>query len=1141
MMPKHPAPEPRCPNRPRRLAIPIPPMILAALALAASAMLVSSVGQNPPPARAQGPGREWVRTAVWSPSFDGGALLDPGGLSPAPGGLIFVADRGHDRIAVVNAAGGILRTFGSRGSGPAELSGPSDVAVDGPRDRVYVVDRGNRRIAVFNLAGTPLERWQTAGPTEGFVPHAVAVAPASGDVYVLSRLPWGRVERFGRDGVWKSGFGETGSGRGQFQWPEDIAVDSTGRVLVADTNNDRIQIFSAADDTAVEAIVPLRGVAGVAVDGATGRVYALYVGAGGTLSQVQSFTAEGVPGTVLSSSAPEPFASANGIGVGNGRLAITTGAGSTDGRHGLRQYDAAGLAPAASTVTNPLGHAGFIRPTALDVRADGTVYIADGLLRVTRRYDPDGSFRERLDAGAGDDIAVGPSGEVFLVDAPVLGDVRVRRLAADGSRLWDKVCDCLSGVGAAATADRVLITNAYRQRIGVFDMAEARREPVAELTLAGAPYAWPLDLDLGPDGRLYAAGGANGRVDVLDAATGELARSWSAGEGQGAERISVGADGTVYALRFDGSLAAFAADGRLEQAWRPEPAPGAAIVVPRDIAAGPGGRLYVIDAVSDAVLVYDARAATVTPTPPATPEPPCTVTGNKTAAPTRVKVGDPVTLDLSLSIRCRPGTEPRADVMLILDRSNSMAGDKLARARAAAGSFVAGLDLSRHRVGVVTFSDLTTLDLPLTGDGPAIQAVLGAIRSDGRTDIASALDLALRHLAAYGRPEALPVILLLTDGKPSRDGQPYVDAVRQAERARASGALVYAVGLGDPKDVDGTLLTEVAGAPERYFYAPRSEDLDPIYQALSKTIGGVVATELEVVDELGPDVEYIAGSAAPAAELSGRQLRWALSTLPRDGASFRLQVRPTRTGRLNTNTQAVARYVADGVRYSFTFPVPMIDVIDLPTPTPTRAPTATPRTTTAYLPFVARNLCALRETRSGADIVLTIDTSSSMEGEKLTTAVAAARVFIDQVDARRDRVGLVSFNVDARREYVLTADLDAVSGALDLMRTGIGTRVDRGLEEALREIDLHGRTGSQPVVILLSDGIPTAGTEERTRAMAFTARASGVTIFTIGLGQGADGPFLQSLARSAAHYAFAPDARALADIYRRVAGSLPCK
>lgn len=1120
------------------------PLRLAGIAVLSAALAALAAGPTIPPdpraapaapaAHAQGAGRAWVRTAVWPASYDAGALLQPGGVDAGPGGTFFVADRGHDRVAVVDAAGTIVRAFGQRGVGAGQLIGPSDVAADLARDRVYVVDRGNKRIAVFTLAGAPVRTWQHAGPDHGLVPQAVAVAP-SGDVYVLNAT-WGRVEHFTPDGAWRAGWGDTGSGRGRLQGPEDLAVDAGGRVLVADTNNDRIQVFGALDTGTVESIIPLRDVAGVAVDRASGRVYGLHYGAS-PRAMVTVFGPSGAVETTLPSGAPDPFAPGVGIAVGNGRLALTTAEGAADGRQGLRQYTLPGLAPAATTLANPTGHAGFLRPLALDVGPDHSVYLVDGGLRLARRYAPDGAFRERLDNGAGTEIGVGPTGELFVADTPLLGDVRLRRLSAAGARMWDKVCDCLSGSGVAATDSRIYATNAFRQRIDVFDMAESRRDPIAQITIADPPYAWPLDLDLGPDGRLYVAGGANGRIDVLDPAGGAPRGGWSVGEGNGAERISVGADGTVYALLFDGTIAAYTPDGALEHAWRPDPAPGARVAAPRDLAGGPDGRLYVADAASDAVLVYDASGIPQTPTPTPTPQSPCTTTGTKTAAPTRVALGEPVTIELTLNITCRPGSEPRADIVLILDRSNSMAGDKLTRARSAARSFVQGLDLARHRVAVVSFSDLVTLEQPLTGDGAAVQAILDGIRHDGRTDIASALDVALRHVAEAGRPGALPVLLLMTDGKPSREGQPYVDAVRLGERARARGALTYAIGLGDPNDVDGVLLTEIAGAAARYFYAPRPEDLDPIYRQLSQTIGGVTATNVEVTDELGPDVDYVPGSAVPAAELRGRQLVWAVGVLPAGGVRLRLQVTPRRTGRLPTNTEAVARYTADNARFAFTYPIPEIVVGAAPTATPTRRP---PRPTVAYLPFLSRNLCLPKDSRLGADIMLVIDTSSSMDGGKLAAAILAAQGFIEQVDARRDRVGLVSFAADARREYVLTSDLAAVSRALGGMLGGVGTRIDRGLEEALLELDRRARADSPRVIVLLSDGVPAGGSEERTRRLAFEARASGVTVFTVGLGTDADGPFLRGLARSPAHYAFAPSPGDLTGIYRRIAASLPC-
>jgi DNA-binding beta-propeller fold protein YncE len=39
-------------------------------------------------------------------------------------------------------------------------------------------------------------------------------------------------------------FGEWGKGDGQFNYPNDIAMDVTGRLYVADRENDRIQVWS---------------------------------------------------------------------------------------------------------------------------------------------------------------------------------------------------------------------------------------------------------------------------------------------------------------------------------------------------------------------------------------------------------------------------------------------------------------------------------------------------------------------------------------------------------------------------------------------------------------------------------------------------------------------------------------------------------------------------------------------------------------------------------------------------------------------------------------------------------------------------------------------------------------------------------
>jgi Mg-chelatase subunit ChlD/DNA-binding beta-propeller fold protein YncE len=1145
------------PPRPTRVALAVPVLL---------AVAVVSFTRGPAPAVGAQPGpRTWQRQAVWASGYDTGAILRPQGIAGGPGNRFYVADYGHDRVVAVDPSGAVAQSFGRHGDGPGDLIGPTDVAVDAGRDRVYVADRGNKRLAVFTLAGAPVAQWLRAGPSYAFVPLAVAVSPLTGDVYVISTQIWSRVERFSADGQWLGGWGDVGPNPGQFRNPQDLAVHPDGRVLVADTGNSRVAIFSPTGAPQAE-LRPLPTVRAVAVSPAGDRIYALHSLLLDPPSYLTVFDGAGTSlGTLRSDDLPGGFMPGTAVAVGtDGRVAVTIDVGASDGRQGLRAWNPSSHQLLTTAVASPLDYAGFFRPEAVAVAPNGELYAAEGLLQVTRRYGADGTYRGLVSRAVGQELAFGPAGELYVVNSGVFGGApMVRRLDANGQERWTKGCDCLSGLGVAATTDRVFVTDAYSRTLGAFDQTTNNDRRVATYRFAGTAYGTPVDVARGPDGLLYLAGGDGGGLRVWDPATSSERAAWPV-DGGGAERVTVAPDGTVFVLRFDGQLAAYGADGTLERTWAPEPAPGTTDVRVKDIAAGPGARLYVLDGESNSVLVYDPVSGVV-PTPPPTAEPPCRVTGDKTASPQRITLGDEVAVQLALGIACRTGTETRADVVLIIDRSGSMAGKdpptKLDKAKEAADGFVQRLDLTRHRVALVSFESLSALDQPLTDDLAAIRAAIAGVQPSGSTDIAGATERALHHLRAAGRPGALPVILLLTDGEPSGPRQAWADSVRVAARARAQGVLMYTIGLGD--NVKADLLTAMAGSPARYFFAPTGDELDPIYRQLSQVIGEVVATDLSIVDSMGPDVDFVAGSATGATTADGRVLTWAIGAVPAGGVQLGLRVKPRREGLLPTNTLAQAQYTAGGTRYTFTFPVPQVEVVlpptatptptDTPTITPTATPTLTPtRTATPtrtprptpkriYLPLVQRAACRPHEVLLGVDIVLAVDTSKSMEGAKLSAALAAAQEFLKAVDRRRDRVGLVSFNVVARREYVITSDLDAVARKLTQLTVAEGTNLEGGLREARTELAIRARAGSQRVVILLSDGQPTVGTAEGAVAEAALLKRAGTTVFTIGLGADVDATLLKQIATSAGHYYFAPGPTDLAEIYRRVAGNLPCR
>ena len=76
---------------------------------------------------------------------------------------------------------------------------------------------------------------------------AVVVAP-NGDIYVADGHGVGtndRIVKFSKDGSFITAWGKHGKGPGEFDTPHGIALDSGGRVYVADRANNRVQIFEA--------------------------------------------------------------------------------------------------------------------------------------------------------------------------------------------------------------------------------------------------------------------------------------------------------------------------------------------------------------------------------------------------------------------------------------------------------------------------------------------------------------------------------------------------------------------------------------------------------------------------------------------------------------------------------------------------------------------------------------------------------------------------------------------------------------------------------------------------------------------------------------------------------------------------------
>jgi DNA-binding beta-propeller fold protein YncE len=83
------------------------------------------------------------------------------------------------------------------------------------------------------------------GPDTFNSPSDVLVAP-NGDIFVADGHGGdtnARVVKFSKDGTFIKAWGRKGAGPGEFNVPHRLAMDSSGRLFVADRSNNRIQVF----------------------------------------------------------------------------------------------------------------------------------------------------------------------------------------------------------------------------------------------------------------------------------------------------------------------------------------------------------------------------------------------------------------------------------------------------------------------------------------------------------------------------------------------------------------------------------------------------------------------------------------------------------------------------------------------------------------------------------------------------------------------------------------------------------------------------------------------------------------------------------------------------------------------------------
>ena len=422
----------------------------------------------------------------------------PAGVSVDGAGNLYIADEWNHRIRRIDSSGTIttLAGTGRRGfSGDggtavaARLNYPNGVAVDGAGN-LYIADSDNHRIrridssgTITTIAGTGERGFNGDGATASSAqlsyPTGMAIDRAGNLVFADTGNH--RIRRIDSSGTITT---LAGTGEGDFSGdagpavaaklngPRDVAIDSAGNFVFADTGNDRIRRIDPSGTITTIAGTSRSGFGGdggpaaaaelnfpedVAIDGA-GNLYIAdtanhrirRVDSSGTITTIagsgeEGFSGDGGPAVLAQLSGPKGVAV---DGAGNFYMADA-------GNNRIRRIDSSGRIttvagtgqPGFSGDGGPAVSAQLTAPKGVSVDGSGNVYIADQEDLRIRRVDPSGTITTFAGTGewgfGGDNgpavqarlrrpdgVAVDGSGNLYIADT---WNRRIRRVDSSGT------------------------------------------------------------------------------------------------------------------------------------------------------------------------------------------------------------------------------------------------------------------------------------------------------------------------------------------------------------------------------------------------------------------------------------------------------------------------------------------------------------------------------------------------------------------------------------------------------------------------------------------------------------------------------------------------------------------------------------